>query len=90
MEMYLLKHKASTDSNALLTRTNASTPKPKYFSQKNQCILTQANKITTETKYSYYNQYISPGMYVTLLKPTQSHWNSKLKLVKRLKRGKNR
>jgi len=60
MEMYLLKHNSSTDSSALLTRTNASTSKPKYFSKKNQCILTQANKITSETRYSYFNQYISP------------------------------
>lgn len=61
-------------------------PEAQIFQPKNQCIYTQANKITCETKCSYYNQYISPGMYVTLLKPTWSHWNSKLKLFKRLKR----
>lgn len=82
-------NKSSSDSNALLTRTNASTPKAKYFSQENQCILTQANKIPSKTKYCYYNQYISPGTSVTLLKPTQSHWNSKLKLDKRLQSSKN-
>lgn len=71
--MYLLQHNSSTDSSALLTKTNVFTPKPKYFSQKINAFLTQANKITSETNYSYYNQYISPGMYVTLLKPTWSH-----------------
>lgn len=45
-------------------------PEAQIFQPKNQCILTQANKIISETKYSYYNQYISPGIYVTLLKST--------------------
>lgn len=50
-------------------------PEAQIFQPKNQCILKQANKITSETNYSYYKQDISPGMYVTLLKPTWSHWN---------------